>query len=228
MWKSHFFKMQYLSTIYNHISPGYFQSHVSHCQECTPSHCTSVFLSFDHPSHIQTTHSKDPSLQYLRFLWVGQKTRAVHNSHLFHGSMHQISSSCCFHTQDFHDILYLHHSVHHLLHHHSHLLLHHKDSLGCSTSCPHNSFPCTADLQAALVELLEKGLVEVFLQLRMQHHNSHLSRGNRTQTVYNCCCHKQDLLDIQHDHHSHLHQEDHHNLPPLSHMGSQACSIACH
>merc|ERR1712029_665041 len=126
------------------------------------------------------------------------------------GSKLQTEGNCCFHKQGL-------------------LLLHRKDSQEYNTFCHRNCGLYISDLLEAQLELPE--LLEELLSLCEESqgdHNSHPSHGNRFQTSGNCCCHRQGLPCIQHDHHWLLHREVHHSLLLHIHKGFLVCNIFYH
>jgi len=152
-----------------------------------------------------------------------------HSNHPWDESKLQTESNYCFHKQDLPCIQHDHHWDLHLQVRHSLLLLHRKDSQEYNTFCHRNCGLYISDLLEAQLELPE--LLEELLSLweeSQEDHNSHPSHGNNAQTSCNCCCHRQGLPCIQHDHHWLLHQEVHHSLLLHIHKGFLVCNIFYH
>merc|ERR1712198_245332 len=133
-----------------------------------------------------------------------------HSNHPWDGSKLQTEGNYCFHKQGL-------------------LLLHRKDSQEYNTFCHRNCGLYISDLLEAQLELPE--LLEELLSLceeSQEDHSSHPSHGNNVQTSGNCCCHRQILPCIQHDHHWLLHHLVHHSLLLHIHKGFLVCNIFYH
>merc|ERR1712198_325221 len=71
-------------------------------------------------------------------------------------------------------------------------------------------------------------MVENFWGNYLVSHSNHPSHGNNFQTSCSCCCHRQGLPCIQHDHHWLLHHQVHHSLLLHIHKGFLVCNIFYH